>query len=122
MRKKNEIIYFSILAILLTQFCGIAATKTISSGSWLVAGNWSPAGLPVDGDDIFITGAVNLPFQDNDISLNNVTITVTSTGYFTVNKKCDVIAGFNVSTNSADSTNNEDILDRKCWHLVERCR
>lgn len=67
-----------------------AATKTISSGSWLVAGNWSPSGLPVNGDDIIITGAANLPFQNNDITLNNVTITIKFGGSLTLNKKCDL--------------------------------
>ncbi len=49
--------------------------------------------MPKDGDDIFITGNVELPFQNNDISLSNVRITVTSTGYWTIKKKCDVTLG-----------------------------
>ena len=67
-----------------------ATTKTISGGSWLVSGNWSPTGLPGNGDTIIITGAVNLPFQDNDISLNGVRIILKTGAYFTLNKKCDL--------------------------------
>lgn len=60
----------------------LAATKTWSYGgvntNWSTAGNWTPSGAPVDGDDIVISSEIGTMHGGNNdiagLTINNLTL------------------------------------------------
>lgn len=58
-------------------------TVTASLGDWSVAGNWSPSGVPVNGDDVFLDNSIQsvaAGFSQGAVLLASLTITNTFTG------------------------------------------
>ncbi len=70
-----------IVGVLWSVASANAVTKTANAGalSWNTAGNWSPAGVPANGDDVVIPSGTTMTLNTNTNSLLSLSVTGTLT-------------------------------------------
>ena len=85
MFRTRGLAFLGVLAALIVGSSASAATKNwnanVETGNWSTAGNWSPSGVPANGDDVNITLAVllakftiNYDSTASGIGLNSLTL------------------------------------------------
>ncbi|MFN8347614.1 MAG: BspA family leucine-rich repeat surface protein, partial [Spirosomataceae bacterium] len=80
--------FLYLFAALLLSHSLFAADKTwtgANNTNWADAGNWSPAGIPANGDNIIINNVANDPVIQNATTVNVINISLNSGATLTVN-------------------------------------
>jgi Secretion system C-terminal sorting domain len=99
MRKYLLVILVSIAFV--TQ--GFAVTKTSTGTNWATSSNWSPAGVPANGDDVIINTAMSIP---NGTTTNVVrTVTINSGRSLAVNGNATLFFSNTITVNGTLNLN-----------------
>jgi G8 domain len=92
----------------------MAITKTFtgaSGGNWTVAANWSPSGVPADGDDVIIPDNITVNITTN-IGPEPRSITINGTLNFTNNGKLTVTSVVYINPATGGAANGDSNNDK----------